>query len=118
MLVISRYADETVMIGDDRRITVSAIRGDRVTLTLAERVDDGGSGRMVTKSALLRLDETIGFGIDVRVSLVNLRSDRVRLGITAPRNVSVHRQEVYDALRADAGRPPEGHGADGMPGPL
>lgn len=43
-------------------------------------------------------DESIYIGDDVIVTIVDIRGDRVRLGIQAPPNVSVHRQEIYDAI--------------------
>src|SRR3954447_17693669 len=46
-------------------------------------------------------DETIMIGDDVEVTVVDIRGDKVRLGITAPREVSVHRKEVYDAIRRE-----------------
>ena len=46
-------------------------------------------------------DETIMIGDDVEVTVVDIRGEKVRLGITAPREVSVHRKEVYDAIRRE-----------------
>ena len=43
-------------------------------------------------------DESIYIGDDIVVTVVDVRGDRVRLGIQAPPNVSVHRQEIYDAI--------------------
>lgn len=44
-------------------------------------------------------DETIMIGDDIEVTVVDIRGDKVRLGINAPKSVSVHRKEVYDAIR-------------------
>lgn len=44
------------------------------------------------------LDQTIVIGDDVEVTIVDVRGDKVRLGINAPRNVSVHRKEIYQAV--------------------
>jgi carbon storage regulator len=42
----------------------------------------------------------IGTGPDkITVVIVEIRGDKVRMGIEAPKEVPVHRQEVYDAIR-------------------
>jgi carbon storage regulator len=48
-----------------------------------------------------RKDETIMIGDSVEITVVDVRGDTVRLGITAPRTVSVHRKEIYDAIQAE-----------------
>lgn len=47
-------------------------------------------------------DETIIIGDNIRVTIVEVRGDKVRIGIDAPRDVAVHRQEIYDAIRKEA----------------
>jgi carbon storage regulator len=42
-------------------------------------------------------DESIMIGDDVKITVVDIRGDKVRLGIDAPQNIPVHRQEVYEA---------------------
>ena len=46
-------------------------------------------------------DERIVIGDDVEVVVVDIRGDKVRLGIVAPNTVSVHRKEVYEAIRRE-----------------
>jgi carbon storage regulator len=48
-------------------------------------------------------DETIIIGDNIRVTIVEVRGDKVRIGIDAPRDVTVHRQEIYDAIRRESG---------------
>ena len=43
-------------------------------------------------------DESIMIGDDVVVTIVDIRGDKVRLGVEAPKEVPVHRREVYDAI--------------------
>lgn len=45
-------------------------------------------------------DESIRIG-DVEVKIVEIRGDKVRLGIEAPTNVPVHREEVYEAIKRE-----------------
>ena len=47
-------------------------------------------------------NETIVVDDTIRVTVVEIRGDKVRLGIDAPREISVHRQEVYDAIMAES----------------
>ena len=44
-------------------------------------------------------DECIMIGDNVVIKVVDIRGDKVRIGIEAPPAVTVHRQEVYDAIR-------------------
>lgn len=44
-------------------------------------------------------DESIVIGDGIVVTIVDIRGDKVRLGIQAPPNVPVHRQEVLEAIR-------------------
>jgi carbon storage regulator len=44
-------------------------------------------------------DEAILLGDDIKIVVIDIRGDKVRLGIEAPSELPVHRQEVYDAIR-------------------
>ena len=46
-----------------------------------------------------RRDESIMIGEDITVTIVDIRGDKVRLGIDAPKNISVHRDEVFQAIQ-------------------
>ena len=46
-------------------------------------------------------DQTIMIGDDIEITVVDIRGDKVRLGINAPSEVSVHRKEVYDAIKRE-----------------
>ncbi|QDU57630.1 carbon storage regulator CsrA [Aeoliella mucimassa] len=46
-------------------------------------------------------DESIIIGDNVVVTIVDVRGDKVRLGIEAPIEIPVHRQEVYEAIQRE-----------------
>jgi carbon storage regulator len=48
--------------------------------------------------------EKIMIGEDVVVTVIEIRGDKVRLGIDAPKEVAVHREEVYSAIRREEQR--------------
>lgn len=47
------------------------------------------------------INETIVIGDNIRITVVGVRGDKVRLGIEAPKEVSVHRSEVYDIIQKE-----------------
>lgn len=49
-------------------------------------------------------DESIVVGGEVVVTVVEIRGDKVRLGIEAPKEVTVHRKEVHDAIQSEKGK--------------
>ena len=46
-------------------------------------------------------DESIVIGDNIVITIVDIRGDKVRLGIQAPVEIPVHRQEVYDAIQRE-----------------
>ncbi len=46
-------------------------------------------------------DEKIVIGDSITIMVVDIRGGKVRLGIEAPRDVPVHRQEVYEAIQRE-----------------
>lgn len=42
--------------------------------------------------------ESIMIGKDIKVTIVDIRGDKVRLGITAPRAITVHREEIFNII--------------------
>jgi carbon storage regulator len=52
-------------------------------------------------------------GDDVEITVVDVRGDKVRLGITAPKDIAVHRKEVYDAIKREKEELPQDEGHRG-----
>lgn len=49
-----------------------------------------------------RRDEEIIIGDNIRIVVVDIRRDKVRLGVEAPKEVPVHRREVYEAIKRES----------------
>jgi carbon storage regulator len=52
-------------------------------------------------------NESIVIADTITVTVVEIRGDKVRLGIVAPRDVPVHRQEVFDAIHGKTETAPQ-----------
>lgn len=50
-------------------------------------------------------DEKIIIGDNISLMVISIQGDKVRLGIEAPKNVSIHRQEVYEAIKRRNSKP-------------
>lgn len=46
-----------------------------------------------------RLNERIMVGDNIVITIVEIRGDKIRLGIDAPKDVPIHRREVYEAIQ-------------------
>ena len=48
-----------------------------------------------------RKDESIMISDNIEITILDVRRNSVRLGITAPKEIPVHRREVYDAIQRE-----------------
>jgi carbon storage regulator len=48
-----------------------------------------------------RVGEAVKIGDDVTITVLSVKGSQVRLGVAAPRDVAVHREEVFDRLHHD-----------------
>ena len=53
-----------------------------------------------------RVGESVMIGDDITVKVVDVNGNRVRIGISAPKHVAVHREEVYEEIKRQ-GNPSE-----------
>jgi carbon storage regulator len=48
-----------------------------------------------------RINQSIMIGDDIEIVIVDIKGDQVKIGVQAPKNVSVHRTEVYQEIQAE-----------------
>ncbi|MDH3916468.1 MAG: carbon storage regulator CsrA, partial [Chromatiales bacterium] len=46
-----------------------------------------------------RVGESVVIGDDVAVTVLGVKGNQVRIGVTAPKDVTVHRQEIYERIK-------------------
>jgi carbon storage regulator len=48
-----------------------------------------------------RPNETLNIGTEITVTVLGVKGNQVRIGVNAPRNVAVHREEIFEKIRAE-----------------
>ncbi|MDX1455803.1 MAG: carbon storage regulator CsrA [Gammaproteobacteria bacterium] len=54
-----------------------------------------------------RVGETVMIGDNVTVTVLGVKGNQVRLGVNAPRDVAVHREEIYQRIQNEGEEPPK-----------
>ena len=83
----------------DRHLCFPPIESDHPHHSLTRVSHDSLEPDMLVLSR--HRDESIMIGDDVVITIVDIRGDKVRLGIKAPQEIPVHREEVYDAIKRE-----------------
>lgn len=60
-----------------------------------------------------RIEETFRVGNDVKITVLGVQGNQVRIGISAPKSVKVHREEIWQKINKDSNQVDwVGHGGD------
>ena len=61
-----------------------------------------------------RVGETLMIGDEVTVTVLGVKGNQVRIGVNAPRDVAVHREEIYDRIKREQGEGIPASGSNGQ----
>jgi len=53
-----------------------------------------------------RVGETVMIGNEVTVTVLGVKGNQVRIGVNAPKDVAVHREEIYERIKREEGQDP------------
>ncbi len=54
-----------------------------------------------------RVGETLMIGNDISVTVLGVKGNQVRIGVDAPREVAVHREEIFERINSEQGQSPD-----------
>lgn len=102
MLVLSRERGQSIMVdGPDSGslITVLEVRESDVSLLISH---SPAKRTLDSWTVKLKQDAKVKVGILADVTLIDIRQEKIRLGFDVPKETTVHRLEVYEAIRRKA----------------
>jgi carbon storage regulator len=75
-------------------------------LTRPSNQPDAGRGVLIAIGGIMliltrRPNESLMIGTEITVTVLVVKGNQVRLGVDAPKNVTVHREEIFDRIKAD-----------------
>lgn len=96
MLVLMRKKGESIVIGDDLKVCIKRLDDDGISLAIdsLKVVEEQVVVNRDVSQALVLFDE-----VTIHVLAINGR--QVKLGINAPRSISVHREEIYKKILSE-----------------
>jgi carbon storage regulator len=73
--------------------------GVEAGIGLQRCINKGKSMLILTR----RVGETLMVGEEISITVLGIKGSQVRIGVNAPRTVSVHREEIFERIRSERG---------------
>lgn len=102
MLVLARMVDQAIVLGNEQTVFIQLTEEDRAALASAV-CDDPAMADLVGR--LLKAEPGPVIVKNTEMRFCRGEMPKARLGITAPKTLPVHRQEVYEEIRRATGKP-------------
>lgn len=92
MLILTRRKNEVIYVGDDINITVVGIAYRKIKV------------KIVKKSKIDNIEISIGevyfISDNIDICLLSIKSNQARIGTNAPKEIPIHREEIYKRIKA------------------
>ncbi|CCK75034.1 putative carbon storage family regulator [Oleispira antarctica RB-8] len=98
MLILTRRVGEALVIGDDLRIVVDSIGLGDVRFTVIDISKIGNGGEWAAYSDF---GECYILNKELKINFLSVKGSQVKIGIDAPKSISVHREEIYKKIQAE-----------------
>ncbi len=77
------------------------IQNSTLRLSANKHLDDVAGWRTDMLILTRRVGESLVIGDEVNVTVLGIKGNQVRIGVNAPKNVSVHREEIYQRIQQE-----------------
>jgi carbon storage regulator CsrA len=100
MFLLNRQQGQSIVIGTNLLLTITQVEARRAKLRISHTVTGGRiSFDDIVEDIWVSPNDTICLGPDLMCTVVKLQDRAVRLDLDVPRNVAIHRKEIYDTIR-------------------
>lgn len=110
MLILTRRVGESLIVADDVKITIRIIHKNKVKLKI--KAPNKVLNQILNNQSLLpkainnielsrNIGETLAISNDVKIIVFGVQGNQVRIGVNAPKNIPVHREEIYERIQKE-----------------
>jgi carbon storage regulator len=99
MRLITRRGGESFHIGNNIKVTVLSVRGNKVELSIGMLDESKSFRKWMSKNVTPKYRESLRIGDNVNIKVVSVGDNMARLEIEAPDESKVHREETHERIQ-------------------